>query len=138
MYNVGTLTLTGCTVSGNSAAEDGGGVATIGGSRHADRLHRQRQLGHRRRRPVATIGGAVTLTDCTVSGNTARNGGGLYDRYGTLTLTNCTVSGNYASRYGGGLDNRLGISTLTGCTVSGNSASLPGGGLDNLYVARSR
>ena len=41
-------------------------------------------------------GGMVTLTDCTVSGNSAvGNGGGLYTgNYGATTLTCCTVSGN--------------------------------------------
>ena len=56
-----------------------------------------------RRRPVNY--GTATLTNCTVSGNSADSGGGLYN-YGTATLTNCTVSGNTAGRYGGGLDNR--------------------------------
>ena len=41
--------------------------------------------------------GTTTLTNCTVSGNSAAiGGGGLYNCYGTATLTNCTVSGNSA------------------------------------------
>jgi parallel beta-helix repeat protein len=75
--------------------------------------------------------GTATLSNCTVSGNTASGGGGGLANYGmaTLTLTNCTVSGNYAA-YGGGILN-YGTATLTGCTVSGNSANNTGGGLDN-------
>src|SRR5262249_31665131 len=57
------------------------------------------------------------------------NGGGLYNLNGTLTLTNCTVSGNSAGYDGGGLWNN-GTATLTDCTVSGNSAG-KGGGLFN-------
>ena len=35
----------------------------------------------------------VTLTNCTVSGNSAGvEGGGLFSSYGTSTLANCTVS----------------------------------------------
>ena len=46
------------------------------------------------------------------------------------TLTNCTVSGNSASGSGGGLVNFFhGTTTLTNCTVSGNSAKDGGGGL---------
>ena len=55
----------------------------------------------------------MTLTNCTVSGNTAGDGGGLDNDDGldfpvfglgvaTTTLTNCTVSGNTASGNGGG------------------------------------
>ena len=151
------LTLTDCTVSGNSAASDGGGVyvkfggtatltnCTVSGNSaeqqrrrrvhqrrhghadrlhrqrqlrrpataaactsirrhgHADRLHRQRQLrGQRRRRPDQLVGTA-TLTDCTVSGNSAGIDGGGLINVGTATLTNCTVSGNSAGGNGGGL-----------------------------------
>ena len=49
------------------------------------------------------LGGTVTLTNCTVSGNSAEDfGGGLYNGFGgTTTLTNCTVSGNSAVDGGG-------------------------------------
>ncbi len=75
------------------------------------------------------------MTDCTINGNNAAppvsggGGGGLYSN-GTLSLTNCTVSGNTANiefGRGGGLCN-IGTATLTNCTVSGNSASSEGGG----------
>ncbi len=54
------------------------------------------------------------------------SGGAIYNQ-GTLTLTNSTVSGNSASRAGGGIYN-FGTLTLTNSTVSGNSASRDGGG----------
>ena len=44
-YN-GTATLTNCTVSGNSASGNGGGVHQPLRHDHADQLHRQRQLRH--------------------------------------------------------------------------------------------
>jgi MBG domain (YGX type)/YDG domain len=81
--------------------------------------------------------GAVTLSDCTISGNTApgNSGGGLFSS-GTATLINCVVSGNNAA-YGGGLENKTGSMTLTGCTVSSNgngnlSGGTSGGGIYNL------
>ena len=50
--------------------------------------------------------GTVTLTNSTVSGNSARNGGGIYNQGGALTLlTNSTVSGNSADNSGGGIYN---------------------------------
>lgn len=73
----------------------------------------------------------LTLTNSTVSGNSARNGGGIDNREGTTTLTNSTVSGNTAS-FAGGIYNRQNSSTLTltNSTVSGNMA-LDGGGIFN-------
>jgi len=84
-------------------------------------------------------GGTLTLTGCTISGNSVSGGlgGGLENNDGTVMLTGCTISGNSAG-YGGGLANfDSGTATLTDCTVSGNNAhaNLPldhaGGGLDN-------
>ena len=64
----------------------------------------------------------------TGGGGTADRGGGILNLAKTnLTLTNCTVSGNTASTNGGGLAN-YGAATLTNCTVSGNKA-VAGGGL---------
>src|SRR5262249_30800867 len=61
------------------------------------------------------------LSGLTITGGSADNGGGLVN-HGTLTLTNCTLSGNSASHSGGGLWNN-GTLTLTNGTVSGNLAA---------------
>ncbi len=103
----GTATLTGCTISGNSADDGGGGFID---------------------------GGTATFTDCTLTGNSAVNGGGLGNA-GTVTLTGCTVSANTAVDFGGGMMSQKGLSQanpttdLTDCTISGNSAAHNGGGL---------
>ena len=70
LFNLGTTSLTNCTVSGNSAGYSGGGVAT--GSR-------------------SDPGGTTTLSNCTVSGN---SGAGLFTRFGTTTATNTIIAGN--------------------------------------------
>ena len=66
--------------------------------------------------------GTLTLTNDTVSSNTASNiGGGVYNNNSaTLTLIDDTLSGNTAGS-GGGAINFGGTLTLNGCTVSGNS-----------------
>ena len=47
--------------------------------------------------------GTLTLTNSTVSGNSAAfSGGGVFNYFGTATLTNSTVSGNSATRFDGG------------------------------------
>ena len=49
----GTTTLTNCTVSGNSATGNRGGLDnSTPGTSYADQLHRQRQLRRRRRRSL--------------------------------------------------------------------------------------
>ncbi|MBO7726741.1 MAG: hypothetical protein J6S40_09790, partial [Thermoguttaceae bacterium] len=74
--------------------------------------------------------GTLTITNSTISGNTAGWGGGIYN-YGTLTIMNSTISGNTASYYGGGIFNR-GTLTITNSTISGNTASYYyGGGICN-------
>ena len=79
----------------------------------------------------------LTLTNCTISGNSADRsvGGGVYNHHGTLTVSNCTISGNSAW-YGGGIaTNWVGQGTATvtidNSTVSGNSAIVMGGGILN-------
>ncbi len=78
------------------------------------------------------IQGTATLTDCTVSGNSATGGGGgVLNDGGTVTLADCTISGNSATTHrGGGVDN-LGTATFTDCTISGNSTG--DGGAGGLY-----
>ena len=101
---------------GQSAAA----VVQLGHS-DAHRLHDQRQLRRERRRPGELR--HATLTDCTISGNSAAYGGGL-ENSGTAMLTNCTISGNSA-RNGGGRGERRGRgrrSRSPPCTISGNSA----------------
>ena len=73
---------------------------------------------------VFQIDGGVTasISGLTITGgNTTGSGGGLAN-FGTTSLTDCTVSGNSAANYsyGGGLYNG-GTLTMTNCTVSGNS-----------------
>jgi hypothetical protein len=75
--------------------------------------------------------GTATLVNCSITSNSAENGGGLENEKGTMTLTGCMVTQNNASGYyGGGVDNSANVS-LTNCTVSGNSATDSGGGLNN-------
>ena len=112
----GNLTLNNTTVSGG-----GGSGAFVGGG------------------IKSSSGTVVTLTNSTISGNTALAGGGLFND-GTLTVTNSTVSGNSAPYHGtffnivgrgGGIFHHSGTLTVTNSTVSGNTASFLGGGICN-------
>jgi hypothetical protein len=70
----------------------------------------------------------LAINHSVITGNRAVGGGGIYSRDGHLTITNSTLSGNTASLYGGGIFNTSGQLTIVGSTLSGNMAN-GGGGL---------
>jgi hypothetical protein len=74
----------------------------------------------------------VTVTNSTISGNTASNdGGGIFNNYGTVTVTNSMISGNKAVNSSGGGINNSGTLIVTNSTISGNTANSGGGGIYN-------
>jgi len=79
-------------------------------------------------------GNAATLrlSDCTISGNSADFGGGIFNLNGALTVNNCTISGNGAAFSGGGISNfasgAAATLTITNSTISDNSATANDGG----------
>ena len=81
-------------------------------------------------------GKTVTISGLTIRNGLASGarGGGIYNDHATLTLTNSTLSGNSAE-FGGGIfnDGDAGSATLTvtDSTVSGNAANTEGGGMNN-------
>src|SRR5262245_27688564 len=79
-------------------------------------------------------GGTLTIANCTVSGNSGSGGGpavaGGIMNFATLILTDSTVSGNIGGT-SGGIYNQ-GILTLTNSTVSGNNATGNGGGIQSV------
>jgi predicted outer membrane repeat protein len=83
--------------------------------------------------------GTLRLSACTLTGNQATAGGGIYDSFGaSLTAEGCTVTANQAGSVGGGgiyADNG-GTVTVSGSTVSGNLSGGAGGGLA-LYNLRT-
>ncbi len=76
---------------------------------------------------VENLGKSLTLDDCTIGGNSAVYGGGIFNS-GTVTLNDCTISGNTAAHRGGGIDNTAGgTAILNDCTIFGNLAVINGG-----------
>jgi hypothetical protein len=92
--------------------------------------------------------GSVTVTNCTIIDNEAKDAGGGIANRGTMTITNCTVTGNRTGGLAGGIltgneDPLLGAATMMirNCTVSANegvniyNASLGSLTLTNSIVA---
>ena len=110
----GTLTATRTTFAGNYAPVAGGAIENQG---------------------------TANLTDVSIVGNVgAANGGGIENDSGTLTLTNATISGNSADGFeqqgfpvgsdftgGGGLSNNA-VATITNSTITNNFSLYGEGG----------
>ena len=105
IYTDGTTTITGCTISNNSNGTIGGGLSN---------------------------NGETTLTNCTVSGDSASVGGGGLANYSDLTVNGCGVNGNSGDVGAGLLNDEDGDITVSDSTLSGNSASESGGGAYNV------
>lgn len=107
--NGGKLAIFASTVRNNVTAGDGGGVFSFGD------------------------GSQVNVLNSTINNNSASSGGGIYN-FSTLSLTNSTVSGNTATLFGGGIFNdglNRATASLTSSTVSNNRAGDYGGGIGN-------
>jgi hypothetical protein len=80
--------------------------------------------------------GTLAISNATIRANTAINGGGIHNDFGTLEVTNSTLSDNTVSSgtaagSGGGIFNRGGKVTLSNSTVSKNTAIGPGKNSDS-------
>src|SRR5262249_5535415 len=137
----GPLTVTGCTVSGNTGfrgilAE--GGLLTVSGC----------TITGNSGGGISCVAG--TIKDSTIAGNSTYGdilhpgfGGGILAAGGPVAVIGCTISGNF-SNYGGGicLTTNLNTSpygngtlTVSGSTLTGNVAVYGSGG--GLYISRA-
>jgi hypothetical protein len=134
IYNLGTLTITNTTVSGNSSDDTVAAVSGLGGGIYN--------------------AGTLTIHDTTISGNSIARfrmgafpyGGGVYNT-GRLTIVNSTITANLAWDYwpsgvpnGGGMANVGGTVAISNSTISNNGALIhtpfgtvgtDGGGVSN-------
>ena len=134
VYSYGPLTVTDTTISGNSVSKfiqaKGGGVFSNGPLT----VTRSTISGNSVAGIEAGAGGIVsqdpymTMTDSVVSGNSSTGGAGGMSILGG-TLTNMTVSGNTAVQGGGGIFSSEHLLIMSQCTVSGNTTHGNGGGI---------
>jgi hypothetical protein len=137
LLNLGRLTISGCTLSGNKAVGGPGGAVANFGTLAASACTLSNNSAYAEGGGIYNAsGGTLTVSGCTLSGNFAFgagvNYGGGIDNQGTLTVSNSTLSGNTAyGGDGGGIYNDFGATlTVSGCTLPGNSA-YQGGGIYN-------
>jgi CSLREA domain-containing protein len=132
VFNDGAIvTVTDSTISGNTAGVGGGGGIYNNGTMT---ITNSTITANSASGPGGGIfnNGPLTIADSTISGNTAGDaGGGIYNNSGTLAITDSTISGNTAGDSGGGVYNASNTVTVTGSTISGNAAGTTGGGIFN-------
>ena len=107
LYNSGEVTITNSTISGNTVSDqelrsDGGGIYNTG---------------------------TIRITNSSLIANNAKAGGGVYNNGGSVFLTNSTVSGNSSSIFGGGVVNETANLWRFNATITNNSAGNSGGGV---------
>jgi hypothetical protein len=105
-------------ITGNTSTQNAGGVYAV----------------------IATSGTAISLTGCTINGNTALTGGGMFlNSHSTLataktTISGTTIAGNTSTGTsifgGGGVFVEGGQTVISNSNIDNNSAVYGGGGID--------
>jgi hypothetical protein len=134
IYNSGTLTISNCTLSGNTSVDRTDYVTSLRGVGGA----------------IYNSGGTVIIDNSILSDNLATGanpmGGAIYNASGTVTISNSTFTNNSATdtvggiyvdpEYpqdgaGGAIFNESGMVTISHSSLTGNYASFMGGGICN-------
>jgi hypothetical protein len=118
IWNAGTLTVADSTIANNASPAGYSSLnISYGGG-------------------IVNYGGTATITRCTLTGNSASLGGGIYSggSNGSLTVSASTIAGNSTIGEGGGIDVFGCAASITDCTISGNTASNDGGGVELFYL----
>jgi len=122
IYNLGKLEIFDTLVASNGSGDGGGGLYADGWAKGFTKATNTMFVGNDTR----SVGGGilndqsdVTLTNPTISGNTARNGGGIFNYFGPLILDGGAFSDNQADRKGNDIYYTTGSVTgdLTGLDV---------------------
>jgi uncharacterized repeat protein (TIGR01451 family) len=129
-HGSGTLAITDCIISGNTAFGHAGGILNTGTLTLTDSIVSNNTAGFA---GGIDNGGTLTIVRSTFSGNSAigspGRGGSIYNA-GTLTVEDSTFSGSSAVDNGGAIYNVNSIQ-MRGTTISNNTAGLNGGGIYN-------
>lgn len=135
IYNVGTLVIESSTLIGNTASGDGGAIVNdeslgnVPGTIAISNSTLSDNSSSSNGGAISMFVGPLTITESTLSGNTANTGGAIFVDDGSVVATNTTIAGNQAFQ-GGGIDNPSGTVSLNGVTIAQNvSKGYYGGGI---------
>jgi hypothetical protein len=125
IYTSGTLTVTGSTLSGNTAPGSAGGGIWNTGTLSLSNSTLSGNSGYQGGGVGSAAVAKLTVSNSTLTANSAQFGAGLWNN-GTATVTGSLLSGNSAGQYSGGIANG-GTLTVSNSTLTGNSAQYVGG-----------
>jgi len=140
MYNAaGSPTIANCIFTDNAASGFGGGLYSRGGRTVLDHctFSANAASGYGAGGGgIYSYSSTLTLVDCSFSGNLATfTGGGMHNEVGSPVLFHCTLMGNSAES-GGGMYNDSWHDLIAGnhailndCTFYGNTSASGGGGM---------
>lgn len=134
----GTVALTNCTITGNTAAAGGGvynsGTMTVNNCTVSDNVSSSTSNPAEGGGIFSAPNSTLTVTNSTISGNQATGsnsvGGGVYNTGSQVTVANCSISNNTAAD-GAGIAN-AGDLIVSDSAITGNTAASGGGGIDNI------
>jgi hypothetical protein len=119
-----SLTLSGVVIEGNetTGTSGGAGVWSAGSLTVIDSVVRNNRASVSSGRGGGVLStGTLSVVRSTISGNTSHKGAGIYDPGGTVTITDSTISDNTATDHGGAVLS-AGSLAITRSTVSGNTS----------------
>ncbi len=127
--NPAMVSISGVTIRNGLApgTSDGGGIATLNGALTLTDVAFIGNSAGRNGGAIYVSGSSAVLTDVAIIGNSAGDAGGMFMGGGNLSLTNVTISGNSAVNDGGGLQVANVTAGLINVTITANSAAAGGG-----------
>ncbi len=134
-----TASISGCKIQGNSATYKGGGINSIGLSSTIDDCLISNNTCENYGGGLHLQNSDSNIVDCIIMNNSSKDGGGITSYQSIPTITNCTISGNTASSSefscsGGGIFcYTQSHAVISNCMITNNQADQRGGGISCLY-----
>jgi predicted outer membrane repeat protein len=131
----GSLIIRESTISGNSASRGGGGIwnssgdLTVTGSTLSGNSAGLFERGG----AIFSFLGNVAIADSTIRGNSAGRGGGIWSLDGIVEVTACSIRDNSAGGGGGGGINASAV-VVAESMITANTSTASGGGISGLSI----
>ena len=128
----GSVSISNSTLSNNSA-DSGGAIYAYRGSSVSISISNSTlssNIASNEGGAIYAFSGSVSISNSTLSNNSANSGGAIYAYGGSVSISNSTLSGNSVSFEGGAINAQsISNTSISNSTLSGNRASRSGGAI---------